>query len=176
MKNLKAIVILFLLFFFVATTKSWAAELTLTKVGTLPTTGIDYSIIDYVGGVPMLEGTATPGAQVVIKIKSTNGYTAAASPSGIWQFVPVSLDTGANDVTITSGTKSLSFVLNFNSTTTVTPTPTVTPTATVTLAAAGKLPETGIWENMVAVVLVGIGVMFFGRYVNERMRMWEGKK
>ncbi len=145
-----------------------ADNLTLTKVGVLSTVGIDYSTINYTGGIPTLEGTASPGAQVSVKIKTTVGYTTTASPSGIWQFVPASLDTGSNPIVITSGTQSLAFVLNFNATASATPT--ATPTAVPT-----ELPSSGVWEYYLPVIGVGILVLFLGKYIKHKMHKWEGK-
>lgn len=156
----------------------FAYDLKLTKIGTLSTVGVDYTLVDYVGGIPVLEGTATPGAQVSIKIKTVVGYSAAASPSGIWQFIPTSMDTGTNPITISSGAQNISFTLNFNSI--ASPTPTATPAATTTPTPTPEpvtaLPATGIWENMAVVLVVGIGVMFFGGTVRRKMAAWEGKK
>lgn len=174
MKSITKIVLLFLAMFFWEFGVVHAADLTLTKIGALSTVGIDYSVVDYVGGVPVLEGTATPGAQVAVKIKTLTGYTSAASPSGVWIFVPASLDAGANSITVTSGTMSLGFTLNFNSISAVTPT--ATPTATLTVTPTINLPETGVWENMLLAIVVGIAVIYFGMFISHKMLVWEGKK
>jgi hypothetical protein len=148
-----------------------AANLALTKIGVLSTVGIDYSTVDYVGGIPTFEGTATPGAQVAIKIKTTISYVMTASPSGVWQFVPTSLDTGSNPIVITSGEQSLAFILNFNATPSATPT--ATPTAVVVPA---ELPSAGVWEYYLLVVGAGLLVLLLGKYVRDKMHKWEGKK
>lgn len=146
-----------------------AADLTLTKIGVLSTVGIDYSTVDYVGGIPTFEGTASPGAQVAVKIKTTTAYVMTASPSGIWQFVPTSLDAGSNAVVITSGEQSLAFVLNFNATPSATPT--ATPTAVVVPT---ELPDAGVWEYYLPAIGVGLLILFAGKYLKDKMHKWEG--
>jgi hypothetical protein len=166
-----ALGLLAVIMFFLTVSVVRAADLVLTKIGTLSTVGVDYSVVDYVGGIPLLEGTATPGAQVTVRINAITGYATAASPSGIWQFIPTSLNTGTNTVTITALPISIPFVLSFN---TITPTPTATPTATI--VPSSVLPETGVWENMVLVMIAGLAVVFLGKYIGERMQAWEGRK
>jgi len=174
MKKISRVILLVVTLFFLKSGAVYAVDLTLTKIGALSTVGVDYSVVDYVGGVPVLEGTATPGAQVAVKIKTLTGYTSAASPSGVWVFVPASLDAGANGIVITSGTSSLAFTLNFNSIAAATPTatPTAIPTATPTL----NLPETGVWENMLIALAAGAAVIYFGMYISHKMWVWEGRK
>lgn len=174
--SLSSVLISLIIFLFSASIVK-AFDFTLTRIGTLSTVGIDYSVVDYIGGIPTLEGTATPSTQVAVNINSFTGYATAASSSGVWQFVPSSLNTGANAITLSSGTRVITFELNFNSVTTPTPTATATATPTVTISKKIRsLPETGIWENMVFAILVGIGVIFLGFYVKEQMLRWEGKK
>ncbi len=153
------------LFVFVGTV--FAQDLTLTSVGVLSTVGVDYSNIEYTGTIPYFEGLATPSSQVLIKIKTSTDATVAASPSGKWSFTPGVLDKGNSSVTITSGGQTLAFVINFNAT----PAAEVTP-ATV----ADELPEAGVWEYYLPALGGGLLVLYLGRYIKQRMSVWEGKK
>lgn len=146
----------------------WAFDLTLTKIGTMSTIGADYSVVSYVGAVPALEGTATPAAQVLVKINSTTANVLAATTSGVWTFLPTVLNTGDNTVVVTSGTQSLSFVLSYNSG--ALPTPIATIEANLTV-----LPATGAWEYLVVGLFVGICVWYLGGEIKRKMKVWEGK-
>jgi len=144
----------------------WAYDLTLTSVGPLSTLGTNYSVVDYTGGIPTLTGTASPSAQVGVKIKTLLNY-ATASTSGVWQFVPAFLDQGDNLITITSGVQSISFTLKFNS------------TASASVATPAALPDesvlldAGVWEYYIPVLVAGIGVYFLGRLGKDKMQKWE---
>lgn len=142
-----------------------AYDLTLTGVGTQSTLGIDYSLINYIGGIPTLVGTASPSAEVGVKIKTLLKY-ATASTSGVWQFVPTALDQGDNTVVISSGVQSITFVLRFNSTASAT---VATPTATPSTA----LPDTGMWEYYIPALSLGLGVFLVGRYGRRWMKNWD---
>lgn len=144
----------------------WAYDLTLTKIGSMSTIGADYSLVSYIGAVPALEGTATPAAQVAVKIQTATAYVIAATASGVWTYTPTSLSTGDNTVTITSGTQQLSFVLRFNST--ATSAATSTSSASIT-----ALPETGPRELLIIGSIAGVGVWYLGRYLKKRMYRWE---
>jgi hypothetical protein len=154
---------------FLAVKNVLALDLTLTKIGTLSTIGVDYTVTNISGEIPTLEGTASPSAQVLIKIKISTDATMAASPSGVWTYKPGVLDPGSNTIVITSGTQSLSFVLNYNAT------PSATPTATPT-EVPSELPATGVWEYYLLAIGFGVAVLFLGKYVKDRMSAWEGKK
>lgn len=159
--------ILFLLGALIFVKKTWAYDLTLTSVGALSTLGINYSLVNVSGGIPTLTGTASPSAQVGIKIKTSLGY-ATASTSGVWRYVPSSLDQGDNTIVVTSGTQSISFVLRFNSTTaaTVAATPAVLPDE-------ADLPDAGVWTYYLIAVLGGVGVYLLGVFGKKQMHKWE---
>lgn len=144
----------------------WAYDLTLTNVGTTSTAGTDYSLVSYLGGIPGLSGTASPSAQVGVKIKTFLSYVTASS-SGIWTFTPVSLDQGDNPIVLSSGTQSISFTLRFNSTVSGT---LATPSA---LSSETSLPGAGVWEYYIPAFLIGTGVFWFGRYSRKKMQKWE---
>lgn len=146
---------------------AWAVNLTLTKIGTLSTVGVDYSTVNYTGGIPRFEGTASPAAQVSIRIKTSTDATTAASPSGVWNFTPGVLDAGSNAIVITSGSETLSLTLIYNATPAATPTPTPLPE---------ELPAAGIWEYYLPAFGAGFLVLFLGRYIKNKMLAWEGKK
>ncbi len=166
MNKIKGLGIALVLGMFFGVGVAMAEGLTLTRIGVLSTVGIDYSVVDYVGGVPLFEGTASPGAQVAVKIKATTNYVTTGSQSGIWQFVPAALDAGSNPIVITSGDQSLAFILNFNATISATPTATSIPE---------ELPSAGVWEYYLPVVGAGILILILGNQVKKRMYRWEGK-
>lgn len=146
----------------------WAQDLTLTRIGVLSTIGVDYSVVNYSGGIPTFEGTASPSAQVLIRINTSTEATVAASPSGVWKFKPGVLDLGSSTVVISSGLQSLSLTLNFNATPSATPTVTPTPIP-------DELPASGVWEYYLPAIGLGFLVLFLGKNVKDRMMAWEGK-
>lgn len=146
----------------------WAYDLTLTSVGNQSMLGTNYSLVNYQGSLPMLVGTASPSAQVGVKIKTVLSYT-SASTSGVWNFVPTSLDQGDNTVVISSGSQSLSFTLRFNATASAVPT--ATPSAMPD--ESGELPDSGVWEYYLPVIAVGLGAVWAGRYGKRWMQKWE---
>lgn len=144
----------------------WAYDLTLTSVGTTSTVGTDYSLVSFFGGIPSLSGTASPSAQVGVKVKTILSYV-TASTSGVWTFVPTSLDQGDNPIVLSSGTQSISFTLRFNSTVSGTlATPSALPDETA-------LPGAGVWEYYVLAVAIGMAVFWLGRYGRRKMQKWE---
>lgn len=149
----------------------WAQELTLTKIGSTSTVGVDYSVVDHTGAIPSFEGTATPAATVTVNINTAADSTVAGSPSGTWRYTPTSLSVGSNTIVITSGSQSLSFVLNYNATPAATPTATATPTPI-----PDELLATGVWEYYLPVIGIGLGIIFLGNHLKEKMIAWEGKK
>lgn len=171
MKLRKNLLMIWLLvaFLFSAVKIAQAASLILTKIGVLSTVGVDYSVVTYSGGIPTFEGTATPSSQVLIKIKTSTDATTAASPSGAWSFTPGVLDKGNSVVVITSGVESLSLTLIYNAT------PSATPTATPT-AVPTELPASGVWEYYLPVLGGGLLILFFGKYLKDKMVDWEGRK
>lgn len=151
---------------FLLASSAFAYDLTLTKIGTMSTIGADYSLVSYVGAIPALEGTATPAAQVTVRINTTSSIVTVATASGVWNFLPTVLNTGDNTVVITSGNQQLNFVLKYNSG--AVPTLVATGSAIVT-----TLPQTGTWEYVALGLAVGGGVWYLGRDVKRRMRVWE---
>lgn len=149
----------------------FAYDLTLTKIGTMSTIGADYSLVSYTGVIPGFEGTATPAAQVTVKVNALSMSVIAATTSGVWNFTPTSLSSGDNAITVASGTQLINFVIRYNAT--AVPTITASPSATTLVTA---LPESGAWENIVYGALAGVGVIGFGYWVRRRMRIWEHGK
>ena len=145
-----------------------AYDLTLTSVGPLSTLGTNYSLVNYTGGIPTLTGTASPSASVGININALLNHT-TASTSGVWQFVPSTLNQGDNVIVLTSGVQSISFTLRFNST--VSGTPTTTPA--VVPDESANLPGTGVWEYYLPAIAIGLGVLWIGRYGRKWMQKWE---
>lgn len=161
----KIIIFVFLFGFFCLYKSVLAYDLTLTKIGTLSTIGADYSLVSYTGSIPSLEGTATPSASVSILVNSVVSEVIAATSSGVWTFTPESLSSGDNAVTITSGTQVISFTIRYTGTVTVTP--------TATVSASTNLPESGVWENIVIGVFLGLCVLFLGSWLKRKMIVWE---
>jgi hypothetical protein len=151
---------------FVFAGRVWAYDLTLTSVGPLSTLGINYSVVNYSGGIPTLTGTASPSASVGININALLSHT-TASVSGIWQYVPSSLNQGSNVIVLSSGAQSISFTLNFNSTSSGT---TATPSA---IPDEADLPGTGVWEYYLPAIALGLGVILMGRFGRRWMQKWE---
>jgi hypothetical protein len=146
-----------------------AQDLTLTKIGGVSTVGVDYSTVNFSGTIPTLEGTASPAAEILIKIKTSTEATVAASPSGVWKFTPGVLDLGNSTILITAGQQSISFNLIFNATPSASPTATPSPIP-------DELPASGVWEYYLPVIGAGILVLFLGKYIKDKMLSWEGKK
>jgi|GEM_PF-1638879 hypothetical protein len=144
-----------------------AYDLTLTNIGSVSTLGTDYSLTSYTGGVPTFVGTASPSAQVSVKIKTLLS-SVVASTSGVWQFVPSSLDQGDSLIVISSGTQSITFTLRFNATASATLS--AVPTS---LPDESTLPSVGVWQYYILAVGIGFGVFFLGRYGRKRMQKWE---
>jgi len=165
MKNIIALVI-FSLLFVLGMGKVLAYDLTLTSVGSQSTLGVDYSVVNYTGGVPTLVGTASPSASVGININTVLNYT-TASVSGVWQYIPSALNQGDNNVVITSGVQSISLTLRFNSTVSGT---------IATLSAIpdeSSLPDAGVWQYYILVIIAGLGVFFLGNFGKKWMHKWE---
>lgn len=162
----KIAISLLTVFFFFFCREVLAYDLTLTAVGNQSTLGTDYSVVNFVGGVPTLTGTASPSAQVGININTVLQYT-TASTSGVWQYIPSSLNQGNNTVVLSSGTQSISFNLRFNATDSAT---TATPAA---LPTESELPGTGVWEYYIPAILMGLVVLGAGRYGRKWMQKWE---
>lgn len=161
------LVSVFLSLFLLVIGKVWAYDLTLTAVGSQSTLGTDYSLVTYVGGVPSLVGTASPSAQVGVRINTVLNYT-TASTSGVWQYVPTSLNQGDNTVVIASGTQAITFTLRFNATASATLS--ATP---VVVADETELVGAGVWEYYLPALALGLGVWYLGRYGKRRMQKWE---
>lgn len=144
----------------------FAYDLTLTSVGSVSTLGTDYSLIEYTGGIPTLKGTASPSAEVAVKIDTVLSQT-IASTSGEWEFVPTSLNQGDNAVVLTSGLQTVSFVIRFNSTASG---EVVTP---LNLPDESSLPDAGVWEYYLIPIIGGLGVFVLGVFGKKKMHKWE---
>ena len=164
-KYLPSLLITILLLIFVKAVLAY--DLTLTGVGQISTLGVNYSVVNYTGGIPILTGTASPSAKVGIKIKTLLNYT-TASTSGIWQFVPASLDQGDNQLVISSGVQSIIFNLRFNATgsASLSATPVIVPDTV-------ELPASGVWWYYVPIISFSIGVIFLGGFTKKKMQKWE---
>ena len=158
-KILSVIVGVALVFFTVKNVS--AAYLTLTRIGTVSTSGLLYSEWTISGVSPDFAGTATPGAMVAVTVNAVTATTSAGI-SGVWVLKPNNIVTGANTVSIASGNESVSFLLRY--------TPVASPTAAVIpVTTTGGLPEAGgvIWP----VLLIGGGLITFilGRFYKDKV-------
>ncbi|HOX96486.1 MAG TPA: hypothetical protein PLI45_03855 [Candidatus Woesebacteria bacterium] len=143
----------------------FAYDLTLTAVGSQSTLGVDYSLVNYTGGVPTLTGTASPSAQIGVNINTLLRYT-VASTSGIWQFVPSALSEGDNTVVLSSGSQTISFILRFNSTESG-------EIATPAALMESELLDSGVWEYYIPAVFLGLLILGMGRFGRRWMQKWE---
>jgi hypothetical protein len=119
----------------------WAASLSVTKIGTMTITGPMPSTYTYTGSMPEFVGTASPSADVIFQVNSSP-TSLVADVSGGWSYLPTNLISGTNDIVISSGVESISFVLTYSATATASATqlPDVLPEAGVgTLALVGIL-------------------------------------
>jgi hypothetical protein len=110
MKNrLTAFVIALLAVTILTTNLIYAATLTLTKIGSLDTTGKTYSEWWYSGVRPLLEGKVEASKTVTIKVDD-KVETTKADIEGNWTY-RLLYDQGDYNVTITSDSESINFKL-----------------------------------------------------------------
>lgn len=151
MKNRISLLVMGLLFTFLMAKPAWAAFLTLTRIGTLSTSGLIYSEWSYSGVSPDFSGIATPGAMVAITVNEVTATTSAGI-SGVWLHKPTNIVSGTNSVSIASGNEVISFMLKY--------TPVASPAAVVTpIATSSGLPEAG--NGAWPIIIVGGGVLVF---------------
>ena len=83
---LKKITIIFLLLLF-STSTAYAAEFSLTHIGSLNTEGKKYSQWWYTGLRPTLKGTAAESSTITINIDG-HDFQTTANDSGLWSYAP----------------------------------------------------------------------------------------
>lgn len=158
---IKKVIIAVLVFVFAgAMGKVWAANLSLTRIGTLYITQ-QASIYTYSGASPDLSGLAVPGSGVLITVNGVLASTSAAI-NGVWIYAPTNLVSGSNMIYVESGSETMNFNLNFTLTATSTPTPTVLGTAEE-LASAGSED----WIPLV-IIAIGSGLLIYGKKLKDK--------
>lgn len=162
MKKIFLITVVFLTFIVLASKTAWAAYLTLTRIGTLSTAGLNYSTYTVTGAVPDFSGTATPSALVAVTVNAVTATT-SANLSGVWAVIPNNIVTGNNSVSIASGNEVISFILSY------TPSAIPTPTLTPEIATVSSLPKSGGYTWPLVIVLTGVGVFLVGRKIRGKV-------
>ena len=151
---------------------SFAANLSLLKIGALDTGGNTYSEWWYKGTGPVLSGIATPGSDVSIKI-GENVYTATPDVSGNWSY-PASLEAGDYPIEITQGEEKIVFTLHMGQDMTSGGTTDLSETEPGT----APVPETGY--NQYVAFSFGIGIILLSTYFyfssdNKRKTVFESR-
>ncbi len=88
-----------------------AADLSLTNIGALDTTGKTYSEWWYTGTLPILKGTAENSSSVGITINDEE-FSTSTDASGAWSFYSEKLVEGDHSVSISSGSQTYAFTLH----------------------------------------------------------------
>lgn len=162
MKNLCLIFFSFtLLFSVVASPLVYAAELSLTSIGSLDTSGKVYSEWWYTGINVTLSGTAGSGADVIIMVDDTK-ITTKADASGNW-FVATTTPKGDYQIDVTSGSEAYSFILHTgqdvpSSSGGTSVGESATPESTASVPATGYSQIAGI---LASVMFVSTGLMIY---------------
>jgi len=138
-----------------------AADLSLTDIGALATSGNTYSEWWYTGTLPVLKGTAGNSATVAITINDEQS-SISADGSGNWSFYSEKLITGDHSVSISSGDQTYSFTLHLGQSlpSDLGATPETTPSTGV--------PDTG--TGQVIALVAGVSALALGWY------FYSGKK
>jgi len=89
----------------------FAADLSLTNIGALATSGKTYSEWWYTGTLPLLKGTAESSSDVTVTINDEQ-FSTSADDSGAWSFYSEKLIEGEHSVSIGSGDQTYSFTLH----------------------------------------------------------------
>lgn len=150
-------------------TISFAASLTLDKIGALDTSGKKYNQWWYTGTNPTLSGKVEDSQKVKVTIDSKTFETNANS-SGKWSLA-TSMAVGKHDVKITAGEESYSFVLNIGSAL-----PDFLGGTTSTSQSTSSVPQTGshqVYFLIIAMYLVILGIYFY--YKNTAQSDFEKK-
>ncbi len=158
-------VALFLVFTFEST---FAATLTLTKIGVLDLGGKTYNEWWYTGTNPTFYGTAAKDSTVSLKIAETT-FTTTADVAGNWSYL-ASMAKGDYAIEISSGTEKLSFTLHLGQTM-------PDSTSQTSPSAPGTL-STGF--NQFIGITFGIGVILLATYLyfstdNKRKTIFENR-
>lgn len=134
----------------------YAASLSLTAIGNVDTSGKNgVKTWYYTSSFPKLAGTGAANADVLIKVGNISG-TAKADASGNWSWQTTQDFTqGENQVTITSGTETLSFTLVIGQ---------AGPNETASSGTkGGELPKAGVVEwtilgSVLGLLFIGLGI------------------
>ncbi|MBW6441911.1 hypothetical protein K0B04_03370 [Patescibacteria group bacterium] len=132
---------------------SFAATLSLQKIGAMDTGGNTYPEWWYTGTSPVLSGVAEIGTDVTVKVNETPSSVTPDS-SGAWSYT-TQLDTGDHNIVISQGENSISFILHLGQT---------MPSGTVseTQESTTSVPETGF--NQYVAISFGLGTILLATY------------
>lgn len=174
MKKLSFILLsVFLSLLFLAVQPAIAAELTITKIGTVDVSSLDLGdtlkTYTYSGGTFEMAGTASPSATVSIVVDDVT-KTATTDSLGNWTSLISSLTTGVHDFSLSSNLDNLDFALTIGSAsatgtggaTTSASTSTTSARTTSTLPEAGSL-SVSILTLAAAMLVFGLGVVLKAR-------------
>lgn len=137
----------------------YAASLSLTAIGNVDTSGKSgVKAWYYTSSHPKLGGTGAANADVSIKVGNVSG-TAKADASGNWSWQTTQDFTqGENQVTVTSGTETLSFTLVIGQ---------AGPSETASSGTkGGELPKAGVIEWTILGSMLGLLFIGLGIYIN----------
>lgn len=126
----------------------FAAVFKLTSIGTYDVSGGLPSHVWYTSLQPSFEGAGTTGATVNITVDSTSSFTAMVGSNEEWNWTPLTpFPAGDHNLTFSSGTDSVSFILTSGSATS-------SGTATNSASSSG-MPETGSSTPILILSMIG---------------------
>ncbi|MBD3366341.1 hypothetical protein GF360_03315 [candidate division WWE3 bacterium] len=135
-----------------------AADLSLTKIGALDTSGKSYTEWWYTGTKPVLEGVAEASSEVVVSVDGESS-TVTADGSGVWTFYSESLTEGDYEISISSGDETYAFTLHLGQ-----GVPSDLGSTSETTSTTGSaVPETGVGQLLALVG--GVSALVLGWYL-----------
>ncbi|HOD01617.1 MAG TPA: hypothetical protein PKH50_02780 [bacterium] len=135
---------------------SFAAVLTLQRIGALNTGGKSYADWWYTGPSPVLSGTAKAGENISIKI-GEDSFSVTPDSSGNWSYA-TSLEKGDYPIQITQGEEKIAFTLHFGQSM-----PSGTTQSGSQPESTSSVPDTGF--NQYVALTFGIGIILFATYL-----------
>lgn len=141
------------------------STLKLLSIGTSSTADLTFIEWSYVGENPEFIGEASPSAEVSVGLNgAANAVT--ADVNGGWSFVPLTLTAGSHEVSITSGSESITFTLSISSTSSSSS----SSSSSGSIDLPETLPQTGGFEQTLALVLAGVILVGLGMMTRSK---WE---
>lgn len=154
----------------VAVARVHAAVLRVEKIGSDNVAGKTFASWTHYGLNPMLIGTATPSASVIVSINGTSTAT-AASEDGTWTLPPKLSGAGSMsqygvyEISISSGIENILFSLTLASASGSNTNDSTTKGGVSTQSSATSLPQSGFSDLF---VFTGVGVLFLASAVASR--------